>query len=85
MLIPGIPVADLERIHWRHGGGRGTVGFRHKPSGITVERECPSDVPVRCCDEAALAQLVRELRERGLLADRAQTSAGASPDGGGGV
>jgi hypothetical protein len=78
MLIPGIPDADLERLHWHHGGGRGTAGFRHKP-------ECPPGVPVRRCYEAALAQLVRELRERALLADGAGTSAGASPDGGSGV
>jgi hypothetical protein len=85
MLIPGIPDADLERLHWRHGGGRSTAGIRHKPSGITVERECPPDVPVRRCYEAVLVQLVRELRERGLIADDAGTSTGASPDDGGGV
>jgi hypothetical protein len=69
MLIPGIPDTDLELLHWNHGGGRCTVGIRHKPSGITVERECPPDVPVRLCYAAALAQLVRELRQRGLIAD----------------
>jgi hypothetical protein len=36
MLIPVIPDADLERLYWNSGGGRGAAGYRHAPSGITV-------------------------------------------------
>jgi hypothetical protein len=40
MLIPGVPDNELELLHWNYGGGRGAVGLRHTPSGITVYREC---------------------------------------------
>jgi hypothetical protein len=66
MLIAGIPDADLERIHWRYGGGRGAVGYRHVPSGITAVREC-LDLPVRHYCAEALTELERKLREQGLL------------------
>jgi hypothetical protein len=67
MLIPGIPDQDLERIHWRYGGGRGAAGYRHLPSGITVTRECPPTVSVRRVYTELLAELERVLREQGLI------------------
>lgn len=67
-LIVGVPNADLEIIHWNYGGGgRGAVGIRHVPSGITAVREC-LELPVRHYRDEALAELERELRQQHLLA-----------------
>jgi hypothetical protein len=67
MRIPGVDDEDLERLHWRHGGGRGALGYRHLPSGISVYRECPPGVPVRAIDTELLVELQEALRSRGLL------------------
>jgi hypothetical protein len=80
MLIPGIPDADLMRLHWNYGGGRAAVGYRHVPSGILAARECQPDFPARHSYAAALAELERVLRERGFLPKGEVTGAGASPD-----
>src|SRR5262249_36911054 len=75
MTIPGVPDEDLLRLHWNYGGGRGAVGYRHIPSGITVARDCLPDVPTRQFYEEALAELERQLRERGLLLSTGETDA----------
>jgi hypothetical protein len=62
MLIPGVPDNELERLHWNYGGGRGAIGLRHKPSGITVCRECLPDVPVSQLAEQLKAELEDKLR-----------------------
>jgi hypothetical protein len=89
MLIPGVPEEDLERLHWNYGG-RGAAGYRHVPSGITGARECLPNIPARYVYGEALAELERELRERGFLAsnelartDRDPPS--ASPNSGGDI
>jgi hypothetical protein len=68
--IPGVTDEDLERIHFRHFGGRGSGGFRHLPSGITVIREFPPTEPVRRTYEEALAELERVLREQGWISSQ---------------
>jgi uncharacterized protein (TIGR02996 family) len=65
-LVPGIPDEDVLRMHWNYGGGRGAVGYRHVPSGITVGRDCPPHVPIRQVDKEALAEFIQVLRERGI-------------------
>jgi hypothetical protein len=60
VLIPGVPDHKLEQLHWNHGGGEGTLGDRHVPSGITVSKETPSDRPVW----VAYQELAAELKER---------------------
>lgn len=49
-----------------YGGGRGAVGYRHVPSGITVGRECPPNVPIRQVGKEARAEFIQVLRERGI-------------------
>jgi hypothetical protein len=73
MLIPGVPEEDLERLHWNYGGGRGAVGYRHIPSGITVARECSPDVPNSFFDREALTELVRVLLEHNLIREPRQS------------
>jgi hypothetical protein len=75
MLIRGVPDEDLTRLHWNYGGGRGAAGYRHVPSGITVAREYLPGVPAWPFYEEALAELERQLCERGLLSK----SGGAGP------
>ena len=72
MHIPGMPDEDLVRLHWNYGGGRGTVGYRHIPSGIMVTRECLPDVPVRLFYQEALTELERILREKHLIREPRQ-------------
>lgn len=67
MSIPGIPDEDLARHHWRGGGGRGTIGYTHRPSGISVSRECSAGVSVHAIDLELLIELGEELRSRGIL------------------
>ncbi len=67
MRIPGVSDDHLERSHWNLGGGRGALGYRHQPSGISVYRECPAEVPVRVVDAELLFILQEELRSRGLI------------------
>jgi hypothetical protein len=67
MLINGIPDSDLALIHWRGRGGKGELGIRHTPSGITVTRECPPDMPVLKVREALLDDLEVQLRREGIL------------------
>jgi hypothetical protein len=67
MRIPGVPDEHLERNHWNLGGGRGALGYRHQPSGTSVYRECPAQVPVQVVDAELLFELQEELRTRGLL------------------
>jgi hypothetical protein len=64
--IAGLPDNQLERIHWNYGGGRGALGYRHLPSGITVIREC-SAVPVVQVEEQLRAELKERLQSAGLL------------------
>ena len=70
MLIPGVPDEDLARQHWREGGGRGTLGYRHLPSGISVSRQCPPGVPVAVVDAELLAELAERLRDEWAGAGR---------------
>jgi hypothetical protein len=79
MLILGIPDEDLERLHWNYGGGRGAAGYHHVPTGITVAREGLREVSTLHIYEAALAELKRELRKRGLLSNGGGTGAEAGP------
>jgi len=65
-LVPGIPNEEVHLMHWNYGGGRGATGYRHVPSGITVGRECPPNVPIRQVDKEALAEFIQVLRERGI-------------------
>jgi hypothetical protein len=67
MRIPGVADEDLVRLHWRGGGGRGSLGYRHLPSGISVYRECAPGVPVRAIDTELLIELQEALRSQGLL------------------
>ena len=67
MMIPGAPDEHLERLHWNEGGGRGSLGYRHLPSGILVSRTCRADVPVRVTDAELQAELAERLRAEGLL------------------
>jgi hypothetical protein len=65
--IPGIPDDEIERLHWNFGGGKGTIGFRHVPSGITVHRECPPGVPLAVVQNEVLAEFVKRLCSAGLI------------------
>jgi hypothetical protein len=67
MGVPGVADEDLERLHWNRGDGRGTIEYRHRPSGIVVSRECPRGVPVRVIDEELRVELQEALQSRGLL------------------
>jgi hypothetical protein len=67
MSIPGIDDKDLQRQHWRDGDGRGALGYRHLPSGVSVYRECGPGVPLRVIDAELLAELEEQLRLQGLL------------------
>ena len=62
MSIPGVPDEDLMRRHRRYGGGRGALGYRHLPSGISVSRDCPPGVSVSVIDAELLAELAERLR-----------------------
>jgi hypothetical protein len=72
-LTPGIPDEHLERIHWNYGGGKGALGFRHIPSGITVARECPRGVPIVDIDRELQAELKEKLLRAGIIRGEAQT------------
>ena len=73
MLIPGVPDEHLVRQHWRDGGGRGSLGYRHLPSGISVSRQCPPGVPVSVVDADLLAELAARLRDEGSVAARGES------------
>jgi hypothetical protein len=74
MVLPGIPDEHLARLHWNEGGGRGSLAYRHLPSGITVRRDCPPGVPVHSIDAELLAELAESLRSEGLLAGANETA-----------
>jgi len=67
MRIPGVPDEHLEWFHENYGHGKGTVGYRHLPSGITVSRTCLPDIALSRLDRELVAELHEKLRERGLL------------------
>lgn len=67
MIMPGIPDEHLARHHWRGGGGRGSIGYTHRPSGISVSRECSAGVSVHAIDAELLIELREALRSRGIL------------------
>ena len=67
MSISGIPEEHLARTHWRHGGGRGALGYVHRPTGISVYRECSPGVSVHAIDAELLTELREALRSRGIL------------------
>jgi hypothetical protein len=77
MLIPGVSDEHLARQHWNNGGGRGSLGYRHLPSGISVSRPCRPGVPVSVIDAELLAELGERLRAEGLPAERSRPGAGA--------
>jgi hypothetical protein len=66
MLIDGVDDEQLERLHWNLGGGRGILGIRHVPSGISVSRECPPKVPVRQFMEELVGELREQLKQAGV-------------------
>jgi hypothetical protein len=63
----GVPDHDLAILHWRDPGGRGSLGARHTPSGITVTRECRPGTPVRIILQEVLTNLEVRLRCAGIL------------------
>jgi hypothetical protein len=67
MRIDGVPDYEMERFHWNNGHGKGAIGLRHKPSGITVTRECPSDVPVLRLEEELWVELKVKLEAAGVI------------------
>jgi hypothetical protein len=67
MSIPGVPDEHLARTHWRHGGGRGALGYVHLPTGISVYRECSPGASVHAVDAELLIELREALRSRGIL------------------
>jgi hypothetical protein len=73
MLIPGVPDEHLARQHWREGGGRGALGYRHLPSGISISRQCPPGVPVAVVDAELLAELAERLRGEWIGAGREES------------
>jgi hypothetical protein len=75
-MIIGVPDEQLERIHWRHGGGRGALAYRHIPSGISVYRECPAGVAVRAIDAELLIELQEALRSRGMIPPATEANPG---------
>jgi hypothetical protein len=68
MHIPGVPDEHVERLHSNRGSGRGTLGYRHWPSGITVHRDCLVGASIHTIDADLLAELGERLRAEGLLA-----------------
>lgn len=69
MLIAGIPDEHIERLHWNLGGGRGALGYRHRPSGIEVSRECRPGVAVLEIDQEVLADFKKTLKSAGIITD----------------
>jgi len=69
MLVLGVPDSELEWLHWNVGRGRGSLGLRHIPSGITVSGECFPDVPVSQIMQGLAAELHQKLRSTGLIAE----------------
>lgn len=65
MPIPGIPDNQLEHLHWNYSNGRGAVGLRHLPSGITVSRECLPDTSVWQVMQELEAELKEALQRAG--------------------
>lgn len=65
MLIPGVPDEHLAMQHWNDGGGHGTLGYRHLPSGISVSRLCPPTVRLSVINAELLAELAERLRAEG--------------------
>ena len=74
MGLPGVPDDHLERLHWREGGGRASLGYWHRPSGITVRSRCPPGVSLHALDVELLAQLGEKLRAEGLLAGTGESA-----------
>lgn len=64
---PDVPDEHLARHHWNDGGGRGSLGYTHLPSGIKVWRQCPPGVPVHIVDAELRAELAERLRSDGSL------------------
>jgi hypothetical protein len=83
MMIIGVPDEQLARTHWRHGGGRGALGYRHIPSGISVYRECPAGVPVQAIDAELLIELQEALRSRGNIPAATEANPGVHLNGSG--
>lgn len=67
-MIPGIPENELEQLHWNFGGGRGALGLRHIPSGISVERECPPNVTLFQVLHELTLELQEKLGQAGFMA-----------------
>ncbi len=67
MSISGVPDEHLERHHWKGSEGRGALGYLHRPTGISVYRECSPGVSVHAIDAELLIELREALRSRGIL------------------
>ena len=65
VVIAGVPEIEVERLHWNYGGGRGAVGLHHRPSGVTVARECPPDTPSWQLLQELEVELAAKLRNHG--------------------
>lgn len=72
--MEGILDEHLARYHWNYGNGRGALGYRHLPSGVSVYRDCAPAVPVRGIDAELLIELQEELRSRGILSSETRTN-----------
>jgi hypothetical protein len=72
--MPGIPDDELVRLHWNHGRGEGSsVGLRHRPSGITVTRECAPNAHVHEIAQELIVELSDKLRTAGLVSPDTDT------------
>ena len=67
MRIPGVQDNELCRLHWNYGKGRGALGLRHEPSGLTVFRECTPGIPVLQIMRELESELRTKLQNAGLI------------------
>ena len=74
MRIPGVQDNELCRLHRNYGKGRGALGLRHEPSGLTVFRECTPGVPVLQIMRELESELRTKLQNAGLVRADAESA-----------